>query len=168
MPLWPRRATTTADSPLPEQPLWRSRPWRRGTEALAQCRARCRVRSQVRRSYHDGHRQSLLAVGEGPLGYDRLSRSHWADAILHPREEAVETASADLVRQALSLPEAEREELLLVLAVSLDGPASAEDRTVLSPAWQREVRARREALRSGKITATPWDEAMANIFDDPD
>ena len=78
------------------------------------------------------------------------------------------SVATELMRKALSLSESEREEILLGLAVPLDGQPTQTGEVGLSAAWRTEFRARRDALRLGTVVATPWETALANIFSDPD
>jgi putative addiction module component (TIGR02574 family) len=62
--------------------------------------------------------------------------------------------AAELLRKALALSENERADLASTLIDSLD---TTVDENV-EAAWQDEIRRRMEDLRSGKVTAVPWDD----------
>jgi putative addiction module component (TIGR02574 family) len=62
--------------------------------------------------------------------------------------------AAELLRKALALSERERADLASTLIDSLD---TTVDENV-EAAWQEEIRRRIEDLRSGRVTAVPWDD----------
>jgi putative addiction module component (TIGR02574 family) len=51
----------------------------------------------------------------------------------------------------------ERVEVIEVLLETLE-PKSTEDPTAVLTAWQNEVKRRSEELKSGGVTAIPWDQ----------
>ncbi len=60
-----------------------------------------------------------------------------------------------LLAQVLSLPDSERSAVAAALFDSLSGSEDA----AIANAWRQELRIRRDNLRSGRVTATPWSEA---------
>lgn len=64
-----------------------------------------------------------------------------------------------LLDEALTLLPEERSAVVLALLDSLEG---SDDRSV-PHAWRRELLERRERLRSGASTASPWAEARARM-----
>ena len=71
---------------------------------------------------------------------------------------------ADILTDALLLPEPERGELAARLIDSLD-PATDDD---AESAWAEEVRGRLEELRTGRVSPIPWPEARRLILEDGD
>lgn len=80
--------------------------------------------------------------------------------------ESVETIPmlepADIVQQALALPEAERADLALQLVLSLE-PEAANGQPALHQSWQDEVVARSAAYRRGELDATDWKDSIQRI-----
>jgi putative addiction module component (TIGR02574 family) len=70
-----------------------------------------------------------------------------------------------LLQAALSLPEDVRVELAEALLESLDHEPSDDD---THAAWSSEAKRRLEEVRSGDVTAVPWEEAERRIFDPED
>lgn len=66
-----------------------------------------------------------------------------------------------LLDELLGLPAEERSAVAAAIIDSLEGSDDAS----VSQAWQAELRRRREALRSGAVTAVPWSEARARLSD---
>lgn len=66
---------------------------------------------------------------------------------------------SDLLRQALSLPAAERAALANTLLDSLDARNESVD-----DAWDEEVHRRMEDLKSGKAITVPWDELHRELL----
>lgn len=66
---------------------------------------------------------------------------------------------SDLLRQALSLPAAERAALANTLLDSLDARNESVD-----DAWDEEVQRRMEDLKSGKAITVPWDELHRELL----
>ena len=64
-----------------------------------------------------------------------------------------------LLDEALGLSAEERSAVAAALIDSLEGSADAS----VSEAWKRELRRRRDALRSGASAALPWAEARARM-----
>lgn len=59
-----------------------------------------------------------------------------------------------VLREALTLPEAERAEIAGALLASLEPEPEAE----VEMAWRQEVAARVAALDAGEVETTPWEE----------
>ena len=64
-----------------------------------------------------------------------------------------------LLHEVLELAPEERSAVAAALVDSLEG----DDGAAVSDAWKRELRARRDAYRSGSVKATPWAEARARM-----
>lgn len=64
-----------------------------------------------------------------------------------------------LLAQVLSLPDSERSAVAAALFDSLSGSEDA----AIANAWRHELRIRRDNLRSGRVTATPWSEARERL-----
>ena len=64
-----------------------------------------------------------------------------------------------ILGKALALSPDERSALVIALLDSLEG----EDEARVGKAWTDEIRLRKNALRSGTATATPWSEVRARI-----
>jgi putative addiction module component (TIGR02574 family) len=73
--------------------------------------------------------------------------------------------TAELLKQALALPEKDRADLAASLIDSLDSEVDVE----VEAAWQEEIRSRIEDIRTGKVQTVSWemvrDRARA-ILDD--
>jgi putative addiction module component (TIGR02574 family) len=69
-----------------------------------------------------------------------------------------------LLREALSLPEDARLDLVVALLESVDGP-TAEG---IGGAWSAEAKRRLEEVRTGAVKPVSWEEAESQIFDPPD
>ena len=70
----------------------------------------------------------------------------------------------NLLSAAESLPEAERRELIELLAAGLDDPAIAGVETepaVLNESWQRIVAERSAEYDAGLAETVPWEEVLA-------
>jgi len=67
--------------------------------------------------------------------------------------------AADILKRALSLPSADRADLVAILMNSLD---SAEGAT-LEAAWREEISRRIEDLDSGKAQTVPWEEVCRRV-----
>ncbi len=61
-----------------------------------------------------------------------------------------------LTEQALALPASERERLCEALLISLQGSVNEEDEAAL----REEVQRRREAYKSGELSARPFEEIL--------
>ncbi len=61
-----------------------------------------------------------------------------------------------ITEQALGLPASERERLYEALLISLQGSATEEDEAAV----REEVRSRREAFKSGEMSARPFEEVL--------
>jgi putative addiction module component (TIGR02574 family) len=61
-----------------------------------------------------------------------------------------------ITEQALALPASERERLYEALLISLQGGATEEDEAALG----EEVRRRREAFKSGEMSARPFEDIL--------
>ena len=72
--------------------------------------------------------------------------------------------AADLLVQALLLPDQERGDVAARLIDSLD-PGADED---AEAAWSAEIQKRIEELRSGTVKPLSWEEARRQIMDDGD
>lgn len=59
----------------------------------------------------------------------------------------------------LGLPEEERSAVAAALIDSLEGSVDSS----VSDAWKQELLRRRDALRSGTASASPWDQARARL-----
>lgn len=59
----------------------------------------------------------------------------------------------------LGLPEEERSAVAAALIDSLEGSVDSS----VSEAWKQELLRRRDALRSGTASASPWDQARARL-----
>ena len=64
-----------------------------------------------------------------------------------------------LLDEVLELPPEERSAVAMALIDSLE----SSDQRVVSEAWRTELLQRRERLRTGAVTATPWAEARARM-----
>jgi len=62
----------------------------------------------------------------------------------------------ELLRKALSLPDAERAELAGSLLASLDTTIDPD----VDAAWQQELARRLDEVRSGKVATIPWDQVQ--------
>lgn len=65
-----------------------------------------------------------------------------------------------LLDELLALPAAERSELLLALAESLD----SEDTEAVTDAWRTELRARKQAILAGSVTLKSWTEVRNRLL----
>lgn len=65
---------------------------------------------------------------------------------------------AELLEAAVALPEAERAELLELLAAPVPPPPSA-----LHPAWAAELRRRAAEIDSGQAQPVPWEEVRRQV-----
>lgn len=72
--------------------------------------------------------------------------------------------AAQLLQEALRLPEGERGELAARLIDSLD--PSAEEQ--VEAAWSAEIQKRLEELQTGQVQPIPWTEARRLILEDTD
>jgi putative addiction module component (TIGR02574 family) len=73
-------------------------------------------------------------------------------------------SAAQLLQEALRLPENERGELAAKLIESLD-PAAEDD---VEAAWSAEIEERIRELQTGQVQAIPWPEARRLILEDHD
>lgn len=64
-----------------------------------------------------------------------------------------------ILDEALGLPPEERSALTVALLDSLEGS----DDSSITEAWRQEIRARRAALRAGKVKAVSWAEARGRL-----
>ena len=74
--------------------------------------------------------------------------------------------AAELLKKALALPAPERADLASTLIDSLDATVDEN----VEAAWQEEIRQRIDDLRSGKVTAIPWEdvrEKARTLLHDP-
>lgn len=69
------------------------------------------------------------------------------------------TQSEQLLRSALTLPEAERAEIAATLIHSLD-PKPDEG---VDEVWAEEIRRRLESIESGQIKLIPWADVLAEM-----
>jgi putative addiction module component (TIGR02574 family) len=76
-------------------------------------------------------------------------------------------AMANLLEQALNLPETERGELAARLIDSLDPLADNEDQDIAA-AWGAEIAQRLADLDEGRVRTVPWPEARQMICDESD
>ncbi len=65
---------------------------------------------------------------------------------------------AELVEAALALPDAERAELVELLAATIPSPPGS-----LHPAWSAELRRRAAEIDSGQVRPIPWEEVQRQI-----
>lgn len=65
---------------------------------------------------------------------------------------------AEVIRLAMGLPPAEREEIARTLLESIE---DAEDQAELDAAWRTEIRRRIEEIRSGKVKTLTREETNA-------
>jgi putative addiction module component (TIGR02574 family) len=72
----------------------------------------------------------------------------------------VTTETEQVLEAALKLPREEREELMVLLADTLEEGTSEE----LEAAWIDEAKRRLAALRSGETKPIPWDRAEKRLF----
>jgi putative addiction module component (TIGR02574 family) len=68
--------------------------------------------------------------------------------------------ATNVLKEALSLPEEERTEIVGALLESLE-PSAEED---VDTAWRREVAARMAAVDAGEVKTIPWDEVRDEMF----
>jgi len=62
-----------------------------------------------------------------------------------------------IAQEAARLEQHERVEIIEVLLETLE-PESTDDPSDVLAAWRHEVKRRSEELKSGGVTATPWDQ----------
>jgi putative addiction module component (TIGR02574 family) len=67
-----------------------------------------------------------------------------------------------LLEAALRLPDDERAAVVAALVDSLDDADDADD-AAMGESWRAELHLRREDLRSGRTTASPWAESRARL-----
>lgn len=67
----------------------------------------------------------------------------------------MDNQTATLLKEALSLPEAERVEIVGALLESLEPPRESE--LQVEEAWREEVAARVAALDAGEVETIPWE-----------
>ncbi len=65
---------------------------------------------------------------------------------------------AELLDDALALPDAERAELAELLAETIPSPPDS-----LHPAWAAELRRRADEIDSGKVQPIPWEEVRRQV-----
>ena len=76
------------------------------------------------------------------------------------------TEAERLLEAALDLPDAERSELVAILADSLRGPDAE-----IEAAWIEEAKRRLARIRSGESKTVPWEEVereLEDIIEAPD
>jgi putative addiction module component (TIGR02574 family) len=67
-----------------------------------------------------------------------------------------------LLREALSLPEAERADLVAELLVSLDGPPEGDDAAV-EQAWADELEGRARRVSAGESQGEAWTDVRDRV-----
>jgi putative addiction module component (TIGR02574 family) len=67
-----------------------------------------------------------------------------------------------LLREALSLPEAERADLVAELLVSLEGPAEGDDAAV-GQAWAEELERRARRVLAGESQGESWTDVRDRV-----
>lgn len=72
--------------------------------------------------------------------------------------------AAQLLQEALRLPENERGDLAAKLIESLDPTADGDVET----AWSAEIQQRLQELQTGQVQPIPWPEARRLIMEDSD
>ena len=72
--------------------------------------------------------------------------------------------AADVLAQALCLPEQERGDVATRLIESLDSVTDADAET----AWSEEIQKRIDELRSGAVKPLTWEKARGQIMDESD
>jgi putative addiction module component (TIGR02574 family) len=72
--------------------------------------------------------------------------------------------AAQLLQEALRLPENERGELAAKLIESLDPTTEA----AVEAAWSAEIQQRLQELQTGQVQPIPWPEARRLILDESD
>jgi putative addiction module component (TIGR02574 family) len=72
--------------------------------------------------------------------------------------------AAAVLTEVLGWPEAERGDFIAKLLESFD-PGADDD---AAEAWDEEIRARLEEVRSGRVTPVPWEEARRQILEGGD
>ena len=70
-----------------------------------------------------------------------------------------------LLREALSLPEDTRLDLVVALLESVEDGPTGEG---VGDAWSAEAKRRLEEVRTGAVKPVSWEEAEGQIFDPPD
>jgi putative addiction module component (TIGR02574 family) len=70
-----------------------------------------------------------------------------------------------LLREALSLPEDARLDLVVALLESVEDAPTGEG---IGGAWSAEAKRRLEEVRTGAVKPVSWEEAESQIFDPPD
>ena len=70
-----------------------------------------------------------------------------------------------LLREALSLPEDDRLDLVVALLESVEDGPTGEG---IGGAWSAEAKRRLEEVRTGAVKPVSWEEAESQIFDPPD
>ena len=90
--------------------------------------------------------QSRFAVAVAPACI-------WCDNV------AMNTRAQQLLRTALTLPDADRAEMAASLIQSLD-PQMEED---VQAAWSAEIKRRLESIDNGSVELIPWDDVMGEM-----
>ena len=65
-----------------------------------------------------------------------------------------------VLKEALTLPEADRADIAGALLESIEPTSEAE----VEAAWRQEVAARVAALDAGEVETIPWEEVRARLF----
>jgi len=68
--------------------------------------------------------------------------------------------ASEVLKQALSLDEADRATVAGALIESLEGPVDPD----AEEAWSHEIRRRVEALDAGSVKTVPWSEVRERLF----
>jgi putative addiction module component (TIGR02574 family) len=74
--------------------------------------------------------------------------------------DRMERQTESLLKQALTLNDAERAEMAAALLESLESPAEPG----VEEAWRREIAARIEDLDSGRVATIPWGEVRERLW----
>jgi putative addiction module component (TIGR02574 family) len=74
----------------------------------------------------------------------------------------LKTKAERLLREALSLPEGARLDLVVTLLESVEDGPTGEG---VGDAWSAEAKHRLEEVRTGAVTPVSWEEAEGQIFD---
>jgi putative addiction module component (TIGR02574 family) len=77
----------------------------------------------------------------------------------------LKTNTEKLLREALSLPEDARLDLVVALLESVEGAPTQEG---IGGAWSAEAKRRLEEVRTGAVKPVSWEEAESQVFDPPD
>lgn len=74
--------------------------------------------------------------------------------------QAMKSQVQELLRTALSLPDADRAEIAGSLIQSLDSQADDD----VESAWSAEIKRRLEAIDSGSVALISWDDVMGELL----